>query len=224
MLANIKRRQTGMTLVEVLISVTIMGILVVPAVMVTVYFYGNTLKSNLQSRLAVESQAILRSMVEELRVSSGVRDQNTVADPNEPVGGWTTSNASLVLIISTPALDTNNDYIIDSSTGAPYQNEIVYFASNGVLYRRLLANTSAVGNRYKTSCPENLATAACPADVKLSTHFKDMNFVFYDQDDGVTTVLANARSIKLQIQMEQKTYGYTISFQNNIRITMRNSL
>lgn len=221
-MASIKQR--GMTLVEVMISVTIMAMLIVPSVMVTVYFYGNTLKSNLQSRLAVESQTILRSMVEELRVSSGVRDQNTVADANEPAGGWTTSNAALVLIISTPALDNANEYIIDTLTGDPYQNEIIYFANNGVLYRRILANSSATGNRFKTSCPENLATAACPADVKLSTNFKEMNFVFYDQDDVLTTTLADARSIEMEIQMEQKTYGYTINFQNDIRITMRNSL
>lgn len=222
MSANIKR-QAGVTLIEILIAVTIMGILLAPAVTVTVYFYGNTLKSNLQSRLAVESQNILRSMVEELRVGSGVRSSNTITDANAPVGGWTTSNASLVLIIATPALDTSNNFIVDSSTGDPYQNEIIYFAQNGILYKRLLANSSATGNRFKTSCPVSLATASCPADVELSDHFKDMNFVFYDQDDVVTTTLTSARSIKLQIQMEQKTYGYTISFENNIRITLRNS-
>ncbi len=223
MLGNI-RRQAGVTLIEILIAVTIMGILLAPAVTVTVYFYGNTLKSNLQSKLAVESQNILRSMVEELRVGSGVRSNNTINDSNAPAGGWTTSNASLVLIIATPALDTSNNFIVDSSTGDPYQNEIIYFAQSGVLYKRLLANSGATGNRFKTSCPASLATATCPADVALSDHFKDMNFVFYDQDDAVTVTLTAARSIKLQIQMEQKTYGYTISFENNIRITLRNSI
>ncbi|HET7629969.1 MAG TPA: hypothetical protein VFK03_01205, partial [Candidatus Saccharimonadales bacterium] len=87
-----------------------------------------------------------------------------------------------------------------------------------------LANPDAPGNRYKTSCPANLASASCPADVVLSHHFKDMQFVFYNQDDQVTTNLDTARATKLTIQMHQTTFGgQDIDFENTIRITMRNS-
>jgi hypothetical protein len=153
-----------------------------------------------------------------------VRATNANTDPNAPAGGWTTSNASLVLIIATPVIDTTNNFVINPSTGEPYQNEIVYFANGNTLYKRYLADINAPGNRFKTSCPAALATAACPADVKLSNAFKTMNFTFYDQDDAQTTDLSAARSINMTIHMEHKTFGDTLTFTNNIRITLRNSL
>ncbi|MGH7196793.1 MAG: PilW family protein [Candidatus Saccharimonadales bacterium] len=217
-------KESGTTLVELLIATAIIGLLIVPTVVVMVYFYGGTVKNSTSAKLAVESQNVLRLMVEELRVSSGVRDTNTIFDANGPSGGWTTSVANLVLIVSTPVMDNNNNYVMNPATGAPYQNETVYFASNGTLYKRYLANASAPGNRFKTSCPEASATATCPPDVVLSNHFKDMTFIFYDQDNIQTSTLAAARSIQMAIQMEQKAYGHTITFDNNIRITLRNTL
>lgn len=218
------KSQQGTTVVELLIATAVIGLLIVPALMVMIYFYGGTLRNNTQARLAVESQNILRTIVEELRTSSGVRDSNTISDPNAPVGGWTTGNENLVLIISTPVLDNSNNFVINPLTGDPYQNEIVYFASDGKLYKRYLANSAAPNNRFKTSCPINLATAICPEDVLLSSNFKDMSFIFYDQDDAETTVLTSARSILMTIQMERQMFGQIVDFENKIRITLRNSL
>lgn len=220
----LRKSECGMTIAELLVVTAVASLLIVPTVTVVLYFYGDTVTSNLQSRLAVESQNILRSMVEELRVSSGIRSSNTISDPNAPGGGWTTSNASLILIISTPALDTANNFIMDPLSGDPYQNELVYFAVGNTLYKRYLANSSATGNRFKTSCPAALATASCPPDVEMTPHFEAMNFVFYDQDDIATTTLTDARSIKLLIEMKRRVGGRDIQFDNNIRVTLRNSL
>lgn len=212
----------GFTIVELVIAVVVAGILVTTLLTVTFSFYGNSIRSSTQARLAVESQNILRSIVEELRISSGVRASNTNSDPNAPVGGWTTSNASLVLIISTPVLDSSNNYVINSTTGELYQNEIVYYANNKTLYKRYLADASAPGNQMKRSCPPAIATGTCPADVVLSNHFKDMNFVFYDQDNVTTTNLPLARSVQMIIDMEQNAFGSILTFNNKIRVTMRN--
>lgn len=222
---NIKPpRQLGFTIVETLVAITIAGILVGTLLTVTFFWYGNTIQNSTQARLAVESQNILRSIVEELRVSSGIRASNTITDPNAPGGNWTTSNASLVLIISSPVLDASNNFVISPVTGDPYQNEIVYYAVDGTLYKRYLANPSAPGNTFTTSCPQNLATNTCPADVILSRYFKDMTFTFYDQDDAVTNTHTAARSIYMTILMEQDAFGKNVTFTNNIRMTMRNSL
>lgn len=184
--------------------------------------YGDTVRTSLYAQLATESQIVLRSVVEELRQSSSIRTTNAVADGNAPGGTWTTSNSSLILIISTPALDGSNNFIIDSGTGYPYQNEIVYFTSGKNLYKRFLGNTSASGNTRKTTCPQALSSSACPADILMSSNFKTLSFIFYDQDDAVTTNIPAARSIQLFIQMQRKTYGKTLTFDNNIRITIRN--
>lgn len=233
MLANIRKNkvgracrlnQRGMTIAELLVVTAVSSLLVIPLLTVVLFFYGDALKNNLQSKLAVESQNILRSIVEELRVSSGIRASNSITDTNAPGGNWNTGNASLILIISTPVLDNSNNFVIDSLSGDAYQNEIVYFATNGTLYKRYLSNAAAAGNRFKTSCPEALATDICPADVVLSNHFEAMNFVFYDQDDVITTTLSDARSIKLLIEVKRRAFGRELEYDNSIRITMRNSL
>lgn len=225
-LGSIRQRlhsSKGFTAVEMIIIVVVTGLLVAPVIGGMFFFYGGTVANSMQAQLGVEAQNILRSMTEELRVSSGVRANNTISDANAPGGGWTTSNENLVLIISTPALDSDNNFILNTTTGNPYHNEIIYFADDDTLYKRYLAHPDAAGNTTKTSCPAALATASCPADVKMSENFKTMNFVFYDQDNALTSVLTNARSIKMTVSMEKKAFGRTIDFDNNIRVTIRNS-
>lgn len=215
--------QTGVTIVELLVVIGIASVLLTAFMTVSVYMYGDTVRSTLYANMATESGSILRSMVEELRQSSSIRTNNANPDANAPGGGWTTSDTNLILIISEPALDSSNNFIIDSGTGYPYQNEIVYFASGNNLYKRYLANTAASGNTRKTTCPGASSSSSCPPDILMTTNFKTMNFVFYDQDDAVTTNLSNARSIKLFIQLQRKTFGKTLQFDNNIRITIRNT-
>lgn len=223
MLGSIRKKlnQAGVTVVELLVVIGISSALLLAFLTVSVYMYGDTLRASAYSQLAVESQTVLRSVVEELRQSSSIRTTNAIPDSNSPSGGWTTSNSNLILIISTPVLDSSNNFVIDSGTGYPYQNEIVYFASGNRLYKRVLANPSAVGNIEKTTCP--VGTSSCPPDILMTSNFVNMDFVFYDQDDVATTNIPSARSIKLMIDMEKHIYGKTIDFQNDIRITIRNT-
>lgn len=224
---SIKRMYTsaaGYTVVELLIVITVIGIMVVPLTFITIHFFGSVTASSLQSQLALEAQNLLRTVTEELRVSSSIRSSNQLNDSNAPAGGWTTSNANLVIIISTPALDSSRQFIIDPLTGSPYQNEIVYFASGKTLYKRILANPDAPGNSWLTTCPASLASSTCPEDKRLTENFKSMNFILYDQDDIVTTDLSLAKSIVVNVSMERPTFGRTLQFDNSMRMTMRNQL
>lgn len=230
MLDNINRSllkkfdQAGVTIVELLVVIGIASSLLLVFTTISVNLYGDTVRTTIYSQLANESQNILRSIVEELRQSSSIKVSNSNPDSDGSVGGWNTSDDSLILIISTPALDSDNNFIMDSAgTGYPYQNEIVYFASGGKLFKRYLANQNAPGNTRMTTCPLETASASCPSDIEISKNFTDMSFVFYDQNDQVTASIPNARSIHLFIQMERKTFGKTLQFDNNIRITIRNT-
>lgn len=170
-----------------------------------------------------DSQNLLRTMVEELRNGAGVRQTNTITDPNAPAGGWNTGNTNFVIITAVPAQNTSNQYIIDPATGRPYFNEYVYYKQDTFLYKRTLAHPNATGNKLKTSCPESLATAACPADRKLVETLKTMLFTFYDQDDVLTIDPLLARSIKIDLILEKKTFGDPLTFDNSIRTTLRNT-
>ncbi len=228
MLVSIRRchkrlGQAGATIVELMVVIGTASALFIAFATVSIYMYGDTVRTSIYAQLATESQTILRSIVEELRQSSSIRESNANADANAPSGGWTTSNSNLILIISTPALDSGNNFILDTGTGDPYQNEIVYFTSGARLYKRFIANTAASGNTRQTTCPDASASSSCPPDILMSSNFKTLSFVFYDQDDATTTTISSARSIRLLIEVERKVAGKTLLFDNTIRITIRNT-
>ncbi len=227
MLANINFRSKstandGFTIPEMAVSITVLGILLAGALGVSTYFFTFITRNNALIEMTVESQNLLRETVEEIRYGAGVRQSATIADPNAPAGGWNTSNDDFVIVIAAPALDGSGEYIIDSSTGSPYNNELVYFKSGTTLYRRNLAHPSAAGNRLLTSCPAALATASCPADRALVENLNTMVFTLYDQDDSPTSDPLVARSVKIDLGLSKDTFGSPLTLDNSIRVTLRN--
>ncbi len=215
--------QKGFTLVELLITISLFGIISVTFLGAITIYFANITRNNASIDMTVNSQNLLRSTVDELRYSAGVRQTNTISDPNGPGGGWNTSNSAFVIIIAKPAEDSSRNYIINPLTGVPYINELVYFKQGATLYRRTLANSSAPDNSSRTTCPATSASASCPADSKLIEYLDDMVFTLYDQDDAPTTNTALARSVKIDLFMKRDTFGDPLLLQNNIRVTLRNN-
>lgn len=199
-----------------------MGILIVSLFAFSTYYFTNVTRYNEFVNMSADSQNLLRATVEQLRYGAGVRQSNTISDPNAPVGGWNTSNANFVIIIAVPAIDAARNYIIDPLTGSPYNNELVYFKDTTLLYRRTLAHPDAAGNTLKTSCPEALSSPACPADNKLVENLDSMVFTLYDQDDATTTDPLLARSVKIDLGLSKKSFGNPLTLDNSIRVTLRN--
>lgn len=218
-----KLRSSGFTLPELLVSITVIGFMLAGILGITTYFFTFITRNNALIDMTVESQNLLRSTVEELRYGAGVRQSATIGDPNAPVGGWNTSNANFVIVIAVPAVDANEEYIVDTNTGSPYNNELVYFKSGTNLYRRTLAHPDAVGNTEVNSCPEASASASCPADKKLLEHLDSMVFTLYDQDNALTSDPLLARSVKIDLALEQDTFGQPLTLDNSIRVTLRNT-
>ncbi|HLG90808.1 MAG TPA: hypothetical protein VI336_01450, partial [Candidatus Saccharimonadales bacterium] len=110
----------------------------------------------------------------------------------------------------------------DSATGSPYNNELVYFKDGTTLYRRTLAHPDAAGNTLKTSCPEALSSPSCLSDNKLVENLDSMVFTLYDQDNATTTDPLLARSVKIDLGLEKKSFGNPLTLDNTIRVTLRN--
>ncbi|HLG91195.1 MAG TPA: hypothetical protein VI336_03510 [Candidatus Saccharimonadales bacterium] len=222
MLGSIKNKNLGYTIPELTISIVILGILIVSLFAFSTYYFTNVTRYNEFVQMSADSQNLLRATIEQLRYGAGVRQSNTITDPNAPVGGWNTSNANFVIIIAVPAIDSDRNYIIDSATGSPYNNELVYFKDGTTLYRRTLAHPDAAGNTLKTSCPEALSSPSCPSDNKLAENLDSMVFTLYDQDDATTTDPLLARSVKIDLGLEKKSFGNPLTLDNTIRVTLRN--
>lgn len=220
---ELKKSQSGFTIVELNITMTLMAIVAVSFLAIFTNFLVASSRTNATIEMTSESQNLLRVMVEELRYGAGVRQTNTITDPNGPGGGWNTGNASFVIITAVPAQDSTNQYIIDPVTGGPYLNEFVYYKSGNELYKRTLAHPSATGNKLKTSCPAASASSSCPADRELAENIDTMSFTLYDQDNTLTTNAVNARSVKIDLSLRKKTFGQALTFDNSIRITLRNT-
>lgn len=220
---NIKSRQAGYTIPELIIAISLFGIISVTFLGVMTNYFANITRNNAKIDMTVNSQNLLRSTVNELRYGAGVRQTNTIPDANGPGSGWNTSNDAFVIIIASPAQDDSGDYIINPLTGTPYINELVYFKDGTTLYRRTLANPSATGNTKVTTCPPASASASCPADAKLIENLDDMVFTLYDQDDNPTTDPLLARSVLIHLSMVKDTFGDPLTLENNIQVTLRNN-
>ncbi len=215
----------GYTIPELMVSITLISLISVGLFTIIFNYFANITRSNAFAEMTLDSQNLLRATVEELRYGSGVQQTNTINDPSVTgTGGeWNTSNSNFVIIIAVPAIDSDRNYITDPSTGNPYNNELVYFKQNNFLYARTLANPVATGNRLTTSCPAAIASPTCPADRQLIEYIDNMVFTLYDQDDAVTTDTALARSVKIDLSMQRRTFGDPLVLNNSIRVTLRNT-
>lgn len=223
MSASIKTNDKGFTLPELAVSISVLAIISVSILTSITYYFASVNRNNMIIDMTTDAQNLLRNTSEEIRYGSGVRQTNALPDGNAPAGGWNTSNTSFVIIITMPATDADSNYIIDSSSGNPYNNEFVYFREGSALYRRKLANASAVGNTEKTTCPTASATTTCPADSKLIDYLNTIQFTLYDQDNAVTTNTTLARSVLVDLSQRRETFGNALRLDNSIRATLRNN-
>lgn len=219
---KLRSNQTGFTMVELLVAIGAGSIVALAVLSISLFFFADMMAANAETELTLEAQAINRITMEDMRIATRVESANVLTDSNEPTGGWNTSSPDHILIISRPAVDSLGDFIFDTSSGEPYQNEIIYFEEEGNLYKRILANSSATGNIAQTTCPEAVATASCPPDRLLTTHFSSMSFSFFDQDNNSTTDISLARSIDISLGMQRSVYGRNVTASNEVRVTLRN--
>jgi prepilin-type N-terminal cleavage/methylation domain-containing protein len=217
-----KDKSHGFTIVELVIVISVTAVLSLALTAAMTNYLVLISRNNASIDMSSSSQNLLRNTVEALRAGNGVRQTNSISDPNAPTGGWNTNNTNFVIVIDVPAQNSSHNYIIDASTGSPYMNELVYYKSNNSLMRRILANPSAIGNSMVTSCPPNRATASCPADVDLADYVSSMTFNLYDQDSTLTSDPAAARSIKINLTMSRYAYSSPVTLSDSIRVTLRN--
>lgn len=219
---KLRQAAAGFTLVEVMVTVTLMATIGVVFLGLSANYFVVIVRNNELAEMTISSQNLLRSTVENIRLGNGVRQDSVLPDAHAPVGGWSTSNSSFVIIIAVPALDASKNYIIDPETGSPYMNELVYYKDGLKLMQRQIANPNAPGNRLKTSCPVDQATSTCPPDILLANYVNYMNFYLYDQDSNATTDATAARSVKIVLNMQRNAPGNPLDLTTTMRVTLRN--
>jgi len=212
----------GFTITELLISVAISSVIALTLITITVNYFGDLMRARVTAELAIESQNLLRSMVEDVRLADSLSTTNQNPDPNAPGGGWITNDPSNVMIVDLPALNSDRDILYNQTTGSPYINEVVYFTEGRNMYRRTIIDSAASGNTSQTTCPFDSSTPSCPKDRLYTSFLDDLTFTFFDDTDTTTSDATQARSVQITVSVSRSIYGRTVSFNNTIRTTLRN--
>ncbi len=217
-----KKDESGLTLVELVVAITLSSIAIYLMMTATIYVYGHMNSERSKSEMIRNSQILLTQISNDLRVGDRILSTGVLADPNSPAGGWVTSDPADTLIVSIPVTDRDGEFVIDPVTGNPYQHEAVYFNDDDTMFKRIIISDDAItaGGVQSNSCPTQ--TALCRKDNEITPDVESLLFTFYDGGGVVVTDATQAKSILVTINLKKRVYGRDLFTTNSARITLRN--
>lgn len=231
-------KNTGFTLLEVLIVIPLASILSIVLASTIFDQYGQLLQNSARARLRMEGEITLLSLEDELLFTTGygITKSADLTDSYAPTGGWTHATTPLEsLIVYETALtadrrDPDREFVYkrQGSCASSYNialNNLMYFTTKNTndayytLYRRTLTpQYQTCGINYKQqTCPSATIVAPCTgADASLSNKVVDFQVDYFDQNNVATTDPATAELIKLHLTLGEKIYGKSIEVETTI--------
>lgn len=220
----IRNRQAGFTLPELIVTVSVTTIMIMVITGFTIRALQTATLQSVKAQIIHEVQLTLDNVTTDVRLSASADAINRIGDNNSPLSpvnnyGWIANNSTMVL--ATAAKHTNGNIIFsDAANYISTKNNIVYFVSNGTLYKRTLA-ANVPNNAMKTSCPANRATASCPADKALLTNVTRFTVRYIDGDSN-TVIPTNARAIEVSLTARANKYNQAQEASYTTRMVFRN--
>lgn len=211
-------RKSGFTVPELLIAMVLVGALVVPLAIISIYFMSSMFDRAAEATLTSEAQATLRTISEDLRNSHAILPSTTLTDPNH--SPWSTNPASGILVFSAPALD-NNRQIMTNGAGTTKYNEFIYFTENNNLYKRTLTPDESTSNLIKRTCPTSASSSSCVPDTELTGHLSSLTFTLYDKYNNITTDPQLANSVLANVKLSASSINGSVTVEKDIRVTIR---
>lgn len=217
--------QKGFTLTELLVAITITSILMIGIMTFLVRTLADNSVRQARADLLREAQLSLDSMTKDIRLSAGVAEANVIPDDNSPDAdnnfglGWISDQDTLVL--SKSVEDVNGNILFqDPARYVTEKNNIVYFTNQGNLYKRTIAS-DVEDNRNTTSCPANLASSDCPADVRLIQNVDSFQVRYFN---GMNEEVDpdQARSVETSLTLIARKYGREVRAEYKTRTVFRN--
>lgn len=234
---------SGFTIVELIVTITVAAILAGILFGPLDDLYQSNVKSLTKVVQTTDTRSALRSIQENIALSSGFLAQNTVTDPDGTT--WNANNGTINNILITNNNATNIDASIDTTNtrrlvmdvgcNKPVQNNYVYFVSNGTLYRRTLKNTPdstcdgmAIGQ--KQTCAADYASQpykdSCQGiDAKILTGVTSFTIDYYvsPADTTPTSDPTNATTVVLKVTSQRGNGNNATSFHTSLRVSRINS-
>ncbi len=221
----------GFSLIEVLVAISISGLML----LVLGNFLTNGIRSANQDYnqtvVLVNTKAAVESVARFVREAKSVEASNSQPDSHSPgapgnLYSWSgTAGSGATLILAIPSRDTNNNLIyIDGLHNSLYTDDVIFYLDSTThrLYKRVIANTSATGNKAKTTCPPASATAGCPADSVIVEDVANLTTSYLDGNGNSVSVPTGTEAVHYTVT-ESKLIGprtYTSSYTTTA--TLRN--
>lgn len=194
--------QQGLTIVELLVVIAVSSILMTVITVFALSYWTNSAvlqsdEDTLVTRL--NSSDYIRSAIDS---ASGLITQNDLADshtenpdttdssgqywvPIHAVPGTITVGSAgtitPVIYFNRPSIDTSKSIVMNGTI--PYQDDVILYLNGATkqLLARTIANSSAVNNRAKTTCPAALATASCPQDTIVADNVQSVSMRYFSR-------------------------------------------
>lgn len=219
-----RKDQSGFTLVESVIALTVTSMLIFVVVNFMVNSIAQYSTVNARSRLLNEAQIALDIIGDDIRLSANADENNRWPDANAPIApdnlfSWTSSPSTLIL--ATAAEDVNGDIIFsDQAEYISLKDNNVYFVRDRKLYKRTLA-ADGISNTSVTTCPANETTANCPTDKQLLAGVDSFNLKYFNEK-GEQVTPTDARSVEMYVKISEDQYRQPVSAEYTTRMVFRN--
>ena len=216
--------QGGLTLVELLIALVITAFLTTIVVSFSVDKLEQNAMQATQYQLLTNAETGLSRIGTDIRIASAADDNNRYQDPYSPGAptnelSWASNSSTLILAVA--ATDNKNNVLwSDAKDYVSDKNDIIYYLSNGTIYRRVLAD-SISGNSAITTCPAAHATSVCPADGDILDHVTSFSVEYFNNENQQVKP-SDARSIQLSVTLSVSKYNRNISANYTTRMVFRN--
>ena len=217
------KKQSGFTLVESIIALTVTSILV----FIIISFMTNSLvgyaRANTRSDLLNEAQIALDVIGRDIRLSGNADTNNRWPDAYAPAApdefSWASDQDTLIL--ATAAEDADRNIIFaDPAEYISEKNNNIFFVEANKLFKRVLASP-VTGNSAATTCPSSQATPTCPADKELLSNITSFA-VTYLNEQNQEVIPTEARSIEISVVLQKDEYSQPVSVEYTTRMVFRN--
>jgi hypothetical protein len=160
-------------------------------------------------------------MTNDVRLSANADENNRWPDDYAPNNSFGWSSDENTLVLASVAEDADNTILFaDVAEYIPHKNNIIYFVSNGNLYKRVLA-APVDENAAISTCPAAQSSPACPADRVLLENIVNFDIQYLDDQD-VETEPTNARSVRLTAQLQKSAFSRPVDVTYTTRMVFRN--
>jgi len=183
------RRPRGFTIVELMVTMAVGGLLTVAVVSMYLTVLGQSPLMKTRNTLSTDLQNALSRINDDVRRSSNVTTYNLVPDANAPTSktGYTSvpgpspdtdgryfwrMGENRLLLNQTP-IDASANPIYDNAQHAVGQkNTVVYYVRDNALYRRVIAAPYANNSTVTTACAPAAQGGCIASDTKLLGNLK----------------------------------------------------